>query len=153
MHDNPPAYPAYGNRSNNSACCTQVSLGSLLQLQQHGQPRDAHRPISKLILQYKHNTSILIRWIFTTAAPVHALPKPKNGNSKNKKSATKGSGVDANLSSPEVTLSELVSLSGVIAEAKEKVPSAILSLFDKVIQASLRGNVLTNSGKTILTRI
>ena len=36
---------------------------------------------------------------------------------------------------PEVTLSGLISLSCIIAGAKENVPSAILSLFDKVIQA------------------
>jgi hypothetical protein len=95
-------------------------------------------PYRSSYLQYKHNTSILIRWIVTTAescVPAHTPSKPKNSNLKNKKSAAKGRTVDANLSSLEVTLSGLISLSGIIAGAKENVPSAILSLFDKVIQA------------------
>jgi hypothetical protein len=95
-------------------------------------------PYRSSYLQYKHNTSILIRWIVTTAsscAPDHAIPKPKNGSSKNKKAAAKGRAADSKLSSPEVTLTGLVSLSGIIAEAHQAVPNAILSLFDKVIQA------------------
>ena len=90
-------------------------------------------------LQYKKNTSTLIRWIVTTAsscAPSFAPPKPKNNNPKHKKKAAQAARhAQANAFSPEITTTGLVLLSQAIAEAKQEVPPFIFTLFDEVIRA------------------
>lgn len=96
-------------------------------------------PYRSSYLQYKHNTSILLRWIVTTAsaiAPEPLIPKPKNNNPKNKKKVARATrAAQEDISSPEVTLSRLVSLSSIIADAEETVPDTISGLFDSVIRA------------------
>lgn len=87
-------------------------------------------PHRSTYLQYKHNTSILIRWIVTTASSCASKAAPSNKNTNNKKRATK-----APSENPEITLTGLVSLSNIIAEAEEPVPNSIYALFDSVIRA------------------
>ena len=90
-------------------------------------------------LQYNKNTSTLLRWIITTASShltPAAFPKPKSGNSKNKKKAsTAARRSEAKTFSPEVTTAELVYLSQVIAAANQEVPTIIHTLFEEVIRA------------------
>ena len=90
-------------------------------------------------LQYKKNTSILIRWVVTTAASCDcsvAPATPKNNNPKNKKKvATAARRAQANVFSPEVTTTGLVLLSRAIAAAHQEVPSIIYALFEEVIRA------------------
>lgn len=88
--------------------------------------------------QYKKNTSTLIRWIVTTASTLTAplASKPSNENLKHKNKAAKPTGYEiANAIPSEISTSKLVSLSTLVAEAKQPVPDAIYALFDSVIVA------------------
>ena len=88
--------------------------------------------------QYKKNTSLLIRWIVTTASTCTApiLPKPTNNNPKHKKKAAKTTRSETAKAFPsEISTAKLVSLSTAIAEAEQPVPDAIYALFDSVIGA------------------
>ncbi|KAF4637225.1 hypothetical protein G7Y89_g847 [Cudoniella acicularis] len=96
------------------------------------------RSYRSFYLQYKHNTSILLKWIVTTASAVASdvSVRPKNNYSKNKKKAARATrAAQENLASPEVTFTGLLSLSNIIAEAQEAVPDGISALFDSVIRA------------------
>lgn len=88
--------------------------------------------------QYKKNTSILIRWIVTTASTCTApvVPKPINNNPKHKKKAAKTARSENAKAFPsEISTAKLVSLSTAIAEEEQPVPDAIYALFDSVIGA------------------